>query len=54
MKLAKGEIMFSIKEFIIIVPRAISSFSWGNETIKHYKVGKKEIKIKWSVVFVIK
>ena len=34
--------MFSIKEFIIIVPRAISSFSWGNETIKHYKVEKKK------------
>ena len=33
--------MLSIKEFIIIVPRAISSFSWVNETIKHYKVEKK-------------
>lgn len=40
-KSAKDEIIFSLKEFIIIIPGAISNFSWGNETIKHCKVEKK-------------
>lgn len=33
--------MLSLIKFIVIVPRAISTFSWGNETIKHYKVEEK-------------
>lgn len=48
MKSAKDEIIFSLKEFIIIIPGAISNFSWGNETIKHCKVEKKR-KIKCSL-----
>lgn len=50
MKSAKREKMFSLKEFIIIVPRAISNFSWGNET-NIIRLRKKEIK--FSVAFVI-
>lgn len=37
-KLEKGEIMASL---IKTIPGAISNFSWGNKTIKHYMVEKK-------------
>lgn len=41
--------MISLKKLIIIIPGAISNFSWGNETIKHYEVEKKGTQMKSSL-----
>lgn len=38
-------ITLSLKEFIIIIPGAISNFSWGNETntVRLIKKGKQSV-----------
>ena len=52
MKLAKGGENAFINRILLIVPRAISTFSRGNET-NIIRLRKKDIKIKDSVVLVI-